>query len=139
MVEVGLLSVQVRYASADAGVLSGGLLPEWALGGPCSVAFFQAMNAEGLFWVVVLMVAVSAWAEGAEILPGFSVSNFSALKASVGVGAGRLAGMGAVRGAVGAEGGDACLWVVDGQEADDLGGVAWEGDAIPEGRLAVAG
>ena len=134
MVEVRLLSVQVRYTSADAGVLSGGLLPEWALRGSCSVALLQAMDAEGLFWVVVLLVAVSVGAGGAKIMPRFSVTNFSALKASVGVCAGRHAGVGAVRGAVGTERGDNCFWVVDGQEADGLGGVAWEGDAIPEGR-----
>ena len=44
------------------------------------------------------------------------------------VGAGRPTDVGAVRGEGGAERGGACLWVVDGQEADDLDGV--EGDAV---------
>ena len=79
------------------------------------------------------MVAVSVGAVGSKIVPGLSVPHFSALKASVGAGARRFAGVGAVCGAEGAERGDACFGVVDGEQADGLGGVAWESDAVPEG------
>ena len=94
--------------------MPGGLLPERALGCSCSVSFLQAVDAKGLLWVVVLLVAVSVGAVGSKIVPGLSVSHFSALKASVGAGARRFAGVGAVCGAEGAERGDACFGVVDG-------------------------
>ena len=68
MVEVGLLSVQVRDASSDPGILSGGLFPEWTLRGPRSVSFLQAVDTEGLFWVEVSVVADPVGAEGAKVL-----------------------------------------------------------------------
>jgi hypothetical protein len=103
------------------------------------VAFLQAVDAEGLIWLEVFSVAVSVGAVGAKVMPGLGVAHFAALKASVGIAAGHVAGVRAVGGTGGAERGDACVGVFNREKANDLGAVSWEADAISEGQSAIIG
>ena len=127
---MGVRAIEVCYPPSDPRVLAGCLLPEPALWGACTVAFLEAVDAEGLFRVAVFVVGQAVGAERSQSLPFFRVADVSALEAAEGVAAEGTRSVGVVGGALGAEGGDACCRVVDATESDLLLFVSWEEHSV---------